>query len=91
MPAKDLGTKHLCFKCGARFYDLKKPEPLCPKCGTDQRQNPALKAPGEKRRAAPRPAPAPVAAEEEAETPDLEADADDLDEDDEDEDEADAE
>jgi hypothetical protein len=76
MPAKDLGTKHVCFKCGARFYDLKKPEPLCPKCGTDQRQNPALKAPAEKRRPAPRPAPAPVAAEEEVDAPDLDADED---------------
>lgn len=37
MPAKDLGTKHTCFKCGTKFYDLKKPDPLCPKCGSDQR------------------------------------------------------
>ncbi len=35
-----LGGKHLCFKCSARFYDLNKPEPLCPKCGTDQRTRP---------------------------------------------------
>jgi len=61
MPAKDLGTKHTCFKCGTRFYDLRKPEPICPKCGADQRQSPANKPspPGEKRRA-PRPAPAPA-------------------------------
>jgi uncharacterized protein (TIGR02300 family) len=45
MPAKDLGTKHTCFKCGTKFYDLNKPEPICPKCGADQRQSPALKAP----------------------------------------------
>lgn len=38
MPAKDLGTKHVCFKCGAKFYDLKKPDPICPKCGADQRE-----------------------------------------------------
>lgn len=37
MPAKDLGTKHLCFKCSTKFYDLKKPDPICPKCGADQR------------------------------------------------------
>ena len=43
MPAKDLGTKYTCFKCGTRFYDLKKPEPTCPKCGADQRQSPANK------------------------------------------------
>lgn len=38
MPAKDLGTKHVCFKCSAKFYDLKKPDPICPKCGADQRE-----------------------------------------------------
>ena len=41
MPATDLGSKHVCFKCGTKFYDLKKPEALCPKCGADQRQSPA--------------------------------------------------
>jgi uncharacterized protein (TIGR02300 family) len=45
MPAKDLGQKHLCWKCGTKFYDLKKPAPLCPKCGSDARQAPARKAP----------------------------------------------
>ena len=80
MAAKDLGTKHACFKCGTKFYDLKKPEPLCPKCGADQRESPALKpAPAERRQRAPA---RPVAAApevEEAETEvvdeDLEADA----------------
>ena len=43
MAAKELGTKHTCFKCGTKFYDLKKPEPLCPKCGADQRESPAVK------------------------------------------------
>ncbi len=38
MPAKDLGNKHLCFKCNSKFYDLKKPDPICPKCGADQRE-----------------------------------------------------
>lgn len=38
MPAKDLGSKHVCFKCAAKFYDLKKPDPVCPKCGADQRE-----------------------------------------------------
>lgn len=38
MPAKDLGNKHVCFKCAAKFYDLKKPDPICPKCGSDQRE-----------------------------------------------------
>lgn len=43
MAAKDLGTKYICFKCGSKFYDLKKPDPICPKCGADQRESPALK------------------------------------------------
>lgn len=92
MPAKDLGTKHVCFKCGTRFYDLKKTEPICPKCGADQRQSPAVKAPSEKRsRAAARPAPAPepdaeVAAADAEVDEEVDAD-DDEDEDDDDDDE----
>jgi uncharacterized protein (TIGR02300 family) len=80
MPAKDLGTKYVCFKCGTKFYDLKKPEPLCPKCGADQRESPALKPAPEKRRAA---APRPVepAAAEEAEAPEAAEEADDAEED----------
>ncbi|WP_242396186.1 TIGR02300 family protein [Anaeromyxobacter oryzisoli] len=58
MPAKDLGTKHTCFKCGTKFYDLKKPAPICPKCGADQRESPAKSPPPAERRprAAARPA-----------------------------------
>ena len=41
MPARDLGGKFICFKCNTKFYDLKKPEPICPKCGSDQRESPA--------------------------------------------------
>lgn len=91
MPAKDLGTKHLCFKCGTRFYNLKKPEPICPKCGADQRQAPVVKPVSEKRaRAAARPV-VPVPAEEaETDVPDAEADGD-AEADDEDEDKDDAE
>jgi uncharacterized protein (TIGR02300 family) len=50
MPPKDLGTKHACFKCQTKFYDMKKPVPLCPKCGADQRESPALKAPPPEKR-----------------------------------------
>jgi uncharacterized protein (TIGR02300 family) len=50
MPAKDLGNKFVCFKCGTKFYDLKKPEPVCPKCGSDQRESPALKPATETKR-----------------------------------------
>ncbi len=28
------GTKRTCLSCGARFYDLQKIPPTCPKCGT---------------------------------------------------------
>lgn len=38
MPAKDFGTKYVCFKCSTKFYDMKKPDPICPKCGADQRE-----------------------------------------------------
>ncbi|RKH38793.1 FYDLN acid domain-containing protein [Corallococcus sicarius] len=45
MPAKDLGNKHVCYKCATKFYDMKKPDPICPKCGADQRENVVVKAP----------------------------------------------
>jgi predicted nucleic acid-binding Zn-ribbon protein len=50
MPAKDLGLKHTCWKCGAKFYDLKKAQPACPKCGADPRDAPVVKAPPAERR-----------------------------------------
>jgi uncharacterized protein (TIGR02300 family) len=31
-----LGTRYKCYKCGTKFYDLGKPEPICPSCGEDQ-------------------------------------------------------
>ena len=49
MAAKDLGSKFVCFKCSTKFYDMKKPDPVCPKCGSDQRESPANK-PSEGRR-----------------------------------------
>jgi len=70
MAAKELGTKHICFKCGTKFYDFMKPEPICPKCGADQRESPALKTPpASERRRAPKPAPVVV------EAPEVEAEA----------------
>ncbi|UCE85177.1 MAG: FYDLN acid domain-containing protein [Deltaproteobacteria bacterium] len=42
-----LGTKHECPECGAKFYDMNKPEPLCPRCGADPRsavRTPPLRA-----------------------------------------------
>jgi hypothetical protein len=35
-----LGKRYACFSCGLKFYDLNRPEPLCPKCGSDQREDP---------------------------------------------------
>ena len=37
----DLGKKWICFSCSAKFYDFCKPEPLCPKCGSNQKNAPA--------------------------------------------------
>jgi uncharacterized protein (TIGR02300 family) len=34
MGKNDWGTKRLCPSCGARYYDMKKNPPICPKCGT---------------------------------------------------------
>jgi uncharacterized protein (TIGR02300 family) len=48
MPAKDFGTKYVCFKCSTKFYDLKKPDPICPRCGADQREA-AASRPAERR------------------------------------------
>lgn len=39
-PRSRLGAKWECFSCGAKFYDLNKPEPLCPKCGANQLERP---------------------------------------------------
>jgi uncharacterized protein (TIGR02300 family) len=76
MPAKDLGVKHTCWKCGTKFYDLKKPNPACPKCGTDPREAPVVKAPpaAERRRAKEEPIEEVAAEVEEA---DVEEDAED--------------
>ncbi len=81
--ARDLGTKYVCYKCGTKFYDLKKPAPTCPKCGSDQREAPSPKTAAQQRAAARAAAPkeaeeaeAPAAEEEENEKED-EEDADD--------------
>ncbi len=42
----ELGNKHDCYSCGAKFYDLGKPEPICPKCGANQKDaKPSTSAP----------------------------------------------
>lgn len=91
-----LGSKFVCYSCKTRFYDMNKPEPLCPKCGSDQRLRPkdtegAPVAPPP-RKATPRPMPAALLEDEEEAVPfeeemdidiaDLEASGDSLFEDD---------
>ncbi len=41
MAKPDLGTKHECTSCEAKFYDMGKPSPVCPRCGTDQNEHAA--------------------------------------------------
>jgi hypothetical protein len=36
----NLGKKWICFSCSAKFYDFKKIEVLCPKCGATQKDAP---------------------------------------------------
>jgi len=43
-PLHPLGKKFTCYNCGTKFYDLNKPEKICPKCGADQMAKPALKS-----------------------------------------------
>lgn len=71
MPAKDLGTKFTCFKCSTKFYDMKKPDPICPKCGADQRESPASRPPQESRRGRLAAVPKPVEPIEPVEEPGL--------------------
>lgn len=36
MAKPELGLKRVCVACAARFYDMTKSPPICPKCGTEQ-------------------------------------------------------
>lgn len=70
-----LGRKFVCYSCKTRFYDMNKPEPLCPKCGADQRLKPKdsdsstpAPAPAPKK-AAPRPMPAALLDDEDEAAP----------------------
>lgn len=79
-----LGNKYECFNCGARFYDLGKAEPVCPKCGSNQKEaenaEPPLvtQATRRKKSALPRE----VADDEEEVTPAIGIDDEDLDDED---------
>ncbi len=41
----DLGKKYECFSCGTKFYNLGKPEAICPKCGANQKDARADESP----------------------------------------------
>ena len=44
MAKPEWGTKRTCPKCGERFYDLQKDDPVvCIECGTDFKPEPILK------------------------------------------------
>jgi uncharacterized protein (TIGR02300 family) len=87
MPELKLGTKHQCYNCSTKFYDLGKNEAICPKCGADQRnaaqaESPSTTQASRRRRKAEVVKPVEVEEEEEAievapddeiETPELEA------------------
>lgn len=47
MAKADLGTKRTCPNCGAKYYDLNKVPPICPKCGTKFELAPAKTRPTE--------------------------------------------
>ncbi|MDR2697557.1 MAG: FYDLN acid domain-containing protein [Holophagales bacterium] len=36
-----LGKKWICYSCGAKFYDFLKPEAICPKCASNQKNAPS--------------------------------------------------
>jgi hypothetical protein len=41
----DLGKKYECFHCHTKFYNLGKPDPICPKCGANQKNAKSDEAP----------------------------------------------
>ena len=46
MAKPELGLKRVCVACNARFYDLLKTPPACPRCGTEQPlEQPRLRRP----------------------------------------------
>jgi hypothetical protein len=44
-PMPDLGKKFACYSCGTKFYNLGKPEAICPKCGANQKDARADESP----------------------------------------------
>ena len=35
-----LGTRYTCYECEKKFYDLNRPEPICPGCAANQHEDP---------------------------------------------------
>lgn len=76
MAKPELGEKHTCVSCSARFFDLGKQPVICPKCGTEQpAEQPRLK------RAAPIPEEQKKPAKPELDTDDLDVEVPDADDD----------
>jgi hypothetical protein len=70
-----LGKKFVCYSCKTRFYDMNKPEPICPKCGANQRTKPKDSdvtppaPPPTPKKAVPRPMPAALLDDEDEAAP----------------------
>ena len=62
----ELGKKYECAECGAKFYDLGKSEPICPRCGTNQKAVEKAAPEPRARYVAPKAAAPPVEPDEEA-------------------------
>lgn len=45
--AVERGNRHVCWQCGTGFYDLKRPEPKCPRCGMSPYAEPDVQEPFE--------------------------------------------
>jgi uncharacterized protein (TIGR02300 family) len=71
----ELGNKHQCQNCGARFFDLNKSPITCPKCGTVFQAAPLSRA-AQRAAAADDEEPDPVVGAELVTLEDAEADAD---------------
>ena len=70
--AKDLGKKHTCYSCQAKFYDLGKPQAICPKCGANQKDaEDAHPTPSRSRRAVAAPVEVPVIEDELEDEPEV--------------------
>jgi len=48
----NLGKKWICYSCQTKFYDFSKPEAVCPKCGSNQKNAPAKGRASKKEKAA---------------------------------------